>query len=586
MSDELKTEEQLKFVSPEPAAELLPATIPENGVDEAQINDGFPEADSRDYPWMRNRYSDPIRVAASSATATGLDTFSIFLMWTVAAFATYMLVVSIGPAYHLIKDHLRLYYPDIQTQTIASPELGSSILGMNLSQIPASVGDDILNVLPLALFGCLLLSLVVVWMARESRSREVDWSDSNLFLEYSGPLTLAIKWTSITCVQQVTHWDIITGRQPAFRLRTSEDIEFAIKLTDIARKHNIGAFFSLIKTNAPNAELRVDPSFATDNSYTELWLKYFSTPTARDRTGPLEQEMLLDHGRYQIIGTIGGGGQGTAYLAVVKEGSGGCASEVANEQSTSSSLVSFDDKEHIEHILSADRKHLTPGTQVVLKEYVLPVHRGHLTAERTAEKLKAEAEILRKLDHPQIVRIEDAFIEDIRGYLVLEYVNGESLKSLIDRLGPASEKQVVDWTIQVCQILDYLHGLSPPVVHRDITPDNLLLQEDGTLKLVDFNVAYQVDSSSTATVVGKHSYIPPEQFRGKPTPQSDLYALGGTMHYLLTGKDPEPITRSHPRSLNPSVSEKLDQIVATATSVSAASRYENAQAMVSALREV
>ena len=102
----------------------------------------------------------------------------------------------------------------------------------------------------------------------------------------------------------------------------------------------------------------------------------------------------------------------------------------------------------------------------------------------------------------------DAFIEDYRGYLVLEYVRGESLKAMVEQLGPQPEEIVVTWAVQTCCILEYLHSLTPPVVHRDITPDNLMLEENGNIKLVDFNVACLVDSTSTSTVVGKHAYIP------------------------------------------------------------------------------
>ena len=120
-------------------------------------------------------------------------------------------------------------------------------------------------------------------------------------------------------------------------------------------------------------------------------------------------------------------------------------------------------------------------------------------------------------------------------------------------------------------------------MHRDITPDNLLLQNDGTIKIVDFNVAYQVDSSATATVVGKHAFIPAEQFRGKPTPQSDIYALGATMYYLLTGEEPEPITESHPARVDEAVPQELDAIIGKATTNDLSRRYQNVDELSQAL---
>lgn len=441
--------------------------------------------------------------------------------------------------------------------------------------------DEVLNLLPFAAFGCALTTALGTYIARSAKSREIDWTDSHLMLEYSGPISLAFKWTAIKSVDQIWSWDVFHGKQPVFLLVTQEGNVFRLKLSDITAKNNIGSFFSLIKEHAPKAKFNVDPAFATDESYTELWLKYFSKATDRTRAGLLEKDMVVCDGMYRIVGTVGGGGQGTAYLAIVEKdhipesayGSGGIDGKVE---------VSMGNKE-ARHILKIDKttagqtKKLTVGQEVVLKEYILPVHRGQLTAERTAEKLKAEAEILNQLDHEKIVKLKDAFIEDYRGYLVLDFVAGESLKSLTERHGPQSEEEVIDWAIQTLEILDYMHGLTPALVHRDITPDNLMLQEDGNIKLVDFNVAYQVDSSATATVVGKHAYIPAEQFRGKPVPQSDIYSLGGSMFYLLTGKEPEPISTSHPANHNENVSIELDRIVAKATATSLEVRYADVQ---------
>jgi serine/threonine-protein kinase len=111
-----------------------------------------------------------------------------------------------------------------------------------------------------------------------------------------------------------------------------------------------------------------------------------------------------------------------------------------------------------------------------------------------------------------------------------------------------------------------------------------MLDQDGNLILIDFDVAQQqIDSSKTATVVGKPPYMPPEQIRGKPTTRSDIYALGATLHFLLTGCDPEPLTSSHPRTLNDLVSVELDNIVARATSLYDVDRFSDTQAMRSEL---
>lgn len=467
-----------------------------------------------------------------------------------------IIVAAIGVAFAVFS--VESIKPD---EILKLPQVSGLLNFKNLNNM-----EQVLAWMPFVFLGCGATTAIATYIARQARSREIDWTDSHLMLEYSGPLTLALKWTAIKSIDQIWQFDIFHGRQPVFLIKTYEENVFKLKESDITAKHNVGTFFSLIKANAPDAEFNVDSKFVANQSYTELWLKYFSKPTDRERSGLLDEKILVADGMYRIMGTVGGGGQGTAYLAVVEK-------NIIPLSNIDIEELNGDSNKQVRHFLVEGNIGVEVGQEVILKEYVLPVHRGQLTAERTAQKLKAEAEILQKLDHPNIVKLKDAFIEDYRGYLVMDYVRGDSLKTLTDRQGPQNENQVILWAIQILETLSYMHHLSPPVVHRDVTPDNLMLQEDGNIKIVDFNVAYQVDSSATATVVGKHAYIPAEQFRGKPCPQSDIYSLGGTMFYLLTGKEPEPISKSYPARVNDSVSEELDRIVAKATSTSLQERY-------------
>src|SRR5262249_53315395 len=154
---------------------------------------------------------------------------------------------------------------------------------------------------------------------------------------------------------------------------------------------------------------------------------------------------------------------------------------------------------------------------------------------------------------------------------------GKSLRQLVADGGPMPLDTVRSLALQMCEILSYLHSLVPPVVHRDFTPDNLIYSSQGTLKLVDFNVAQQTDSTTTGTVVGKHAYIPPEQFGGKLTPQSDIYAMGATLHFLLTGDDPEPISQSHPIISRDEVGRDMNEVVARATAVDTSERFRDVQ---------
>lgn len=289
---------------------------------------------------------------------------------------------------------------------------------------------------------------------------------------------------------------------------------------------------SAISTDAEIFELLTPPS---DYSYTELWLQALSAPPKRERLTPLPEGTSLQDGKYTVAGQLGVGGQGTAYLAEAQD------HDVA----------------------------------VVLKEFILPVYVEVNVRRQALEKMQNEATMLRRLDDPRVVRLHDFFIEDHRGYLVLERIDGMSLRQLVSASGALDESKVRDLAEQMCKMLIYLHGLSPPVVHRDFTPDNLILGKDGILKIVDFNVAQQSESTATGTVVGKHAYISPEQFRGKPTPQSDIYAMGATLFYLLIGEDPEPITASHPITIESSISPELDAIIAKATALNASARYQD-----------
>ena len=220
---------------------------------------------------------------------------------------------------------------------------------------------------------------------------------------------------------------------------------------------------------------------------------------------------------------------------------------------------------------------------VVLKEFLLPIYVDVNVRKEVLERFEGEARILKNLNHPQIVRLADYFVEDHRAYLVLEHIDGLSLRETVIKNGPLPEAQVKGLAQQMCAILTYLHQQAPPVVHRDFTPENLILRNDGTLKLIDFNVARQVESTVTSSVVGKPAYLPPEQFRGTPVPQSDIYGMGATLAFLLTGKDPEPINVSHPRETMASVSKNMDELVARATAIEVRDRYQNCDEILNSL---
>jgi serine/threonine-protein kinase len=122
-------------------------------------------------------------------------------------------------------------------------------------------------------------------------------------------------------------------------------------------------------------------------------------------------------------------------------------------------------------------------------------------------------------------------------------------------------------------------------VHRDFTPHNLLLPPSGQLKLIDFNAALHAyrKPGEKDDVIGKPYYIPPEQFRGRATIQSDIYALGATLYFLLTGEEPNPISESHPKQIKPDLSDAIDRIVGRATRLNVAARYQDADELLADL---
>lgn len=159
-----------------------------------------------------------------------------------------------------------------------------------------------------------------------------------------------------------------------------------------------------------------------------------------------------------------------------------------------------------------------------------------------------EAETLKSLSHPAIPRYLDYFELDTSTYkgfaLVQSYIPAESLETQLKAGRSFSEEEVKQLAIALLEILQYLHGQQPPVIHRDIKPSNILLTNRsgnsvGDVYLVDFgSVQTIVRSNSTMTVVGSYGYMPPEQFSGKASPASDLYGLGATLIYLVTGQHP------------------------------------------------
>jgi len=223
---------------------------------------------------------------------------------------------------------------------------------------------------------------------------------------------------------------------------------------------------------------------------------------------------------------------------------------------------------------------------VVLKEAVVSADASESAHSAARAMLDREANMLLKLDNPAVVKVLDHFIDQGRDYLMLEYINGQDLRQLVNQNGPQSEANVVDWALQMVAILKSLHDLDPAIIHRDFTPDNLVLRNDGSIVLIDFGTANEFIGTATGTFVGKHAFIAPEQFRGKAVIQSDIYALGCTLFFLLTAKEPEALSTSNPVTHNDRISKELCDLIETCTQLEVPDRFQSVTQMVPILRSL
>jgi tRNA A-37 threonylcarbamoyl transferase component Bud32 len=420
------------------------------------------------------------------------------------------------------------------------------------SQIVIGVLGWSLILYPVAII--IVLSLIRQWLTRFSQANKLDLRQDGLAIGWTSWLMrwpwaeeIRLPWTEITSVFLIRpsytmlpqRWLVGFGNATNFPVSVRLPVAVAVGVP----------LYELLKTHCrwvsidPDLIEAFEPALA-DDSHTELWLKSLSKAPKESELMPLFPGSVLRDGRYLILNRIGVGGQGTAYLARDNQ---------------------------------LDR-------EVVIKENLFPVFVDADVRADAERRFSQEVELLGRLNHDHIVRMLDSFVADHRGYLVLDYIDGVSLRQLVKSEGALPETQVREQAMQMCGILEYLHGLSPPVVHRDFTPENLMLSKSGQIVLIDFNVARQLESTKTATVVGKHAYIPPEQFRGDADTQSDIYAFGATLHFLLTGFDPEPISRSFPMQVNSAVSPSMNALVAKATAENKEERFQTAREILNELQ--
>lgn len=262
----------------------------------------------------------------------------------------------------------------------------------------------------------------------------------------------------------------------------------------------------------------------------------------------LEIGQLVDN-KYRILDIVGKGGMSVVYLA-------------RNEKANKSWAI---------------------------KE-VLKVGEENLEVKRNS--LIAETEMLKKLSHPNLPTIVDV-IETAETYLVvMDYIEGNDLNDVLKSYGAQPQEKVVDWGLQLCDVLGYLHTREKPIIYRDLKPANIMLEpetRDGKSKimLIDFGTAREVkiaDANDTISL-GTKGYAAPEQFgtNAKTDARTDIYCLGATLYHLVTNHSPVSEVMKPIRQINPSLSQGLETIILTCTQYDPDKRYPSCAELTYAL---
>lgn len=253
----------------------------------------------------------------------------------------------------------------------------------------------------------------------------------------------------------------------------------------------------------------------------------------------LEIGSLLDH-KYKILNEVGHGGMSVVYLAI---------NEVANKMW---------------------------AVKEVRKD-------GVCDFEAVKQGLIVETDMLKKLDHPYLPSIIDVIEKDDSFLIVMDYIQGKSLKDVLKNGGAQPKEEVIKWGIQLCDVLGYLHSRQPSIIYRDMKPANVMLKPDGNITLIDFGTAREFKNRNMVedtTCLGTRGYAAPEQFggRGQTDPRTDIYCLGATLYHLITGHSPaEPPYEIKPlRYWNPAFTDSgLEMIINKCCQQDPGQRYQS-----------
>ncbi|MBQ7203386.1 MAG: serine/threonine protein kinase [Eubacterium sp.] len=212
--------------------------------------------------------------------------------------------------------------------------------------------------------------------------------------------------------------------------------------------------------------------------------------------------------------------------------------------------------------------------------------------EVVKQSLVAETDMLKKLSHPNLPDIVDIIENDDSFFIVMDYIEGKPLSKRIEESGPQPEEYVIEWARQLCDVLDYLHTQTPPIVYRDMKPSNVMLKPDGSVCLIDFGTAreYKGTNIQDTTCLGTIGYAAPEQFggQGETDARTDIYCLGATLYHLVTGHSPaEPPYEMHPiRYWDERLSPGLEAIILKCIQKDPNDRYQSCAELKYALENI
>ncbi len=288
------------------------------------------------------------------------------------------------------------------------------------------------------------------------------------------------------------------------------------------------------------------------NADTARFCQHCAAPLLFKRsTGELPEKTLLG-GRYQLEARIGQGGMGAVYRA---------------------SDTRFNNR------------------SVAIKE----MSRAGLTPTRIQEaedSFERESRLLADLVHPNLPRIYDYFTEEERSYLVMDFIEGETLEDYLEHKGggPVSLEQALDWGMQLCDVLSHLHTHQPPIIFRDLKPSNVMISRSH-IYLIDFGIAriFKPGQSHDTVAFGSPGFAAPEQYgKAQSTPRSDIYSLGALLHCLLTGVDPseQPFFFRPASELNPAVPAELNSLLVRMLDMKIENRPASAKEVETVLRRI